>query len=221
MLARALTPRTRQLRIAAASLVGCEPAPGADVSLLVPGADAALVERSYSVGGGSASQGSIDVYVVLHAGGPGSDWAARAQVGDEVRFLRSPAPVIELDHRAQAHLFFGDETSVASAQALARAALAHAAPATAWFEVRAAEDQWPEDGLAAGATAHWVLRRDRRGAALVEALEAGPPLPKAATAYVTGETRLCSLLRAFLVRERAWAPERLRAFPYWKERQLS
>jgi NADPH-dependent ferric siderophore reductase len=65
--------------------------------------------------------GTFDLCVVLHGLGPGSRWAARCTVGDPVEISRCRALPIALDRSVEAHLFFGDETSIASAEALIRA----------------------------------------------------------------------------------------------------
>ena len=75
--------------------------------------------------------------------GPGSRWAARCAVGDPVEISRSQALPIALDRSTEAHLFFGDETSIASAEALIRALPAEAV-VLACFEVASTDRRWPE-----------------------------------------------------------------------------
>jgi NADPH-dependent ferric siderophore reductase len=219
-LVQTLTPRTRRVRIGAPSLAGCAFAPGADVALLVPAAGHDVEERRYSVARSSAADGTFDVAVVLHERGPGSRWAARCGVGDEIRFVRSPTTCVQLDREAGAHLFVGDETSVAAADSMARA-LPESSRIDSWFESESADDRWPDVELARSSGARWVPARGRRGAALLDALRTATLPEGDLTAYVTGETWLCSVVCAHLVRERGLPAPRIRAFPHWKERRLA
>ena len=213
-LLRDVTPRTRQVRIAAASLIGWDPEPGADLAVLLPVGGAASAERRYSIGDADPLQGSVDLFVVRHGRGPGSRWAERAREGDEVGFVRPSVPAIRPDEAAEAHLLLGDETSIALARAFARSPRGPAT--TAWFEVSGSEDRWPASELP-GVDARFLVRRAPPGAALAEQLEAAPPARRV-TAYVTGETRFCTTLVARLVRDLGWPRARVRAFPHWKER---
>ena len=89
------------------------------MAIQLPRGDGGADERHYSVWKSSA-QGTLDLCVVLHELGPGSRWAARCAVGDRVEISRSRAIPIALDRSVEAHLFLGDETSIAAADALIR-----------------------------------------------------------------------------------------------------
>src|SRR5262249_52812448 len=97
---------------------------------------------------------------------------------------------IALDRSVEAHLFLGDETSVASAEALTRAS----PPETlvlACFEVASMDHRWPDPELARPEKVRWVARAGRPGSALLSWL-AGQSLSStnSTTAYVTGEAWL-------------------------------
>src|SRR5213594_4444060 len=124
--ARLLCSRVRNITIAAEALAGVAFEPGADVTLRFPGAEGGAEERQYSVWRSNAQAGTLDVCVVLHELGPGSRWAGRCAVGDSVAILLSRALPIALDTSARAHVILGDETSIASAEALIRATPADA-----------------------------------------------------------------------------------------------
>src|SRR5215471_4166598 len=87
--ARLLSPRIRNITIAAESLAGFAFEPGADVAIRLPGGDGIADERHYSVWK-STAEGRVDLCVTLHGLGPGSRWAARCAVGDMVE-IRPPA----------------------------------------------------------------------------------------------------------------------------------
>jgi NADPH-dependent ferric siderophore reductase len=63
--------------------------------------------------------GSADFLVYLHGKGPGSEWAASSRAGDVCQVMR-PKDSIDFTSFTQPALFFGDETSLAAAQALSR-----------------------------------------------------------------------------------------------------
>ena len=98
--ARLLSPRVRNVTIAAESLAGFAFEPGADVAIRLPGGDRGTDERHYSVWK-STAEGTVDLCVVLHRLGPGSRWAARCAVGDPVEISCSSALPIALDRSVE------------------------------------------------------------------------------------------------------------------------
>jgi NADPH-dependent ferric siderophore reductase len=209
--------RFRHVRIAAPSLIGMTFEPGTEVLIRVPNGGSSE-ERRYSVWKSSAQTGTFEVCVVQHGLGPGSRWAGRCEAGDPVEFSRSAILPIAIDRSAQAHLFLGDETSIASTEAMI-GALPTQATLKACFEIGALEHRWPAAGLVRSDAVQWVARTGRSGLALVAWLGAQPlPLADSTTAYVTGEAWLCTLVHAHLVRDRGFRPGSVRAMPYWKER---
>ena len=162
--------------------------------------------------------GTVDLCVVLHGLGPGSRWAARCAVGDPVEIACSSALPIALDRSVETHLFFGDETSIASAEALIRALPAEAV-VLACFEVVSTDQRWPERELVRPEKVRWVNRAGRPGSALVSWLALQTlPSTNSTTAYVTGEAWLCAMVQAHLVRDRGFPAGAVRAMPYWKTR---
>jgi len=218
--ARLLSPRVRNVTIAAESLAGFAFEPGADVAIRLPRGDGTADERHYSVWK-STAEGKFDLCVVLHGLGPGSRWAARCVVGDPVEISRSRALPIALDRSVEAHLFFGDETSIASAEALIRA-LPTEAIVHACFEVASMNRRWPEPEVARPEVVRWVDRAGRPGSALVSWLARQRfPSANSATAYVTGEAWLCAMVHAHLVRDRGFPAGAVRVMPYWKAKSKS
>lgn len=212
-----VSSRWRHVTIAAESLAGVTFEPGAEVVLRVPNGGG-FEERHYSVWKSSAEAGTFEVCVVQHGLGPGSRWAGRCAAGDPVEFSRSATLPIAVDRSAQAHLFVGDETSIASAEALI-GALPAQAQVHACFEIDASECRWPPAELVRSDAVQWVPRTGRAGLALVAWLSAQPlPFADSTTAYVTGEAWSCTLIRAHLVRDRGFRAGSVRAMPYWKER---
>jgi NADPH-dependent ferric siderophore reductase len=213
--ARLLSPQIRSITIAADSLAGFVFEPGADVTIRLPGGDGGTDERHYSVWK-STAEGTVELCVVLHGLGPGSRWAALCAVGDPVEISCSRALPIALDRSAETHLFFGDETSIASADALIRA-LPVEAVVFACFEVASMDHRWPEPEVARPEDIRWVDRAGRPGSALVSWLARQSfPSVNSTTAYVTGEAWLCAMVYAHFVRDRGFPAGVVRAMPYWK-----
>jgi NADPH-dependent ferric siderophore reductase len=215
--ARYLAPEIRHVAIASGALSTSLPA-GAEVALRLPPENERFEERHYSVWRSDAAKGTLDVCVVLHGLGPGSRWAARCAAGDDLEISLPRALPIALDGSAREHVFLGDETSIASTDALMRA-LPAGAPRLACFELASPDRRWPDGELADPAAVRWLPSGARPGAALLAWLESARLPPSAeTTAYVTGEAWLCAAVQSRLVRERGFAPRSVRAHPYWKRR---
>jgi NADPH-dependent ferric siderophore reductase len=166
-------------------------------------------------------EGEFDVCVLLHGLGRGSRWAAQCAVGDPIEISRSHALPIALDRSAEAHLFFGDETSIASSDAMIRA-LPAAAVVFACFEISSMERRWPDPEVVRPEAVRWLDLTGRAGSALVSWLaRQSLPSAKSTTAYVTGEASLCATVYAHLVRDRGFRPSAVRAMPYWKSKSKS
>ena len=76
-----------------------------------------LTKRAYTPIGLDADAGSACFLFYLHGKGPGSEWAASARAGNICQVMR-PKDSIDFTNITEPALFFGDETSLASAQAL-------------------------------------------------------------------------------------------------------
>ena len=216
--ARDLSPGFRNVTIVSAALAGSAFTPGADVVIRLPVADGRGNERRYSVWKSSSDPGSFDVCVTQHGLGPGSRWAAGCAAGDPIEFARSPALPIAADHSAAAHVLLGDETSIASADALIRN-LPIEAVVLACFELASSELRWPAPELVRPDTVQWVERAGRPGAALLARLEElSIPAADRTTVYVTGEAWLCAMVHSHFVRTRRFRADAVRAMPYWKMR---
>jgi NADPH-dependent ferric siderophore reductase len=213
--ARLLSPGIRNITIAAESLAGFVFEPGADVAIQLPGGDGGTEERHYSVWK-STAEGKFDLCVTLHGLGPGSRWAGGCAAGDPIEISRSRALPIALDRSVEAHLFLGDETSIASAEALTRA-LPPEAVVVACFEVASMDNRWPDPELARPEKVWWVARGGRPGSALLSWLaRQSLSSTNSTTAYVTGEAWLCAMVHSHLVRDRGLPAGAVRAMPYWK-----
>jgi NADPH-dependent ferric siderophore reductase len=213
--ARDHAPRIRH-RTLAAELAGA--APASEAAVRFPSADGKTEERHYSIWKRDAGAGTFDLCVTLHGNGPGSRWARACREGDAVEVSVSRALPVELFAEAGEHVFLGDETSIATADALMRA-LPDGARARAIFEMADPAHRWPDAEIARPADVAWIAREGRPGASL--AAFAGAlrlPDPERAAAYVTGEAWLCASVAAALVKGAGLPPHHVRALPFWKRR---
>jgi NADPH-dependent ferric siderophore reductase len=206
--ARLLAPRVRNLTIASDEAVE----PAHDVLLHLPTGEG----RRYSVWRHEGT--TFDLCINLHGRGPGSRWAESCAIGDSIDYERSRAPSMALDLNAAAHVFLGDETSIASAEALIRN-VERATSVRLRFEIPSEASRWPDDLLERSGSVTWLFRSGRPGARLLEELKRDPPaLPERAALYVTGDAWLCAMVHRHWVHELRRPPALVRALPFWRWR---
>ncbi|MFC8295667.1 siderophore-interacting protein [Streptomyces sp. NPDC057242] len=171
--------------------------------------------RTYTVRAWDPERRELTIDFVVHGDeGLAGPWAARAEVGDTVRFL-GPGGGYAPDEAADWHLLAGDESALpAIAAALER--LPAGARAHAFVEIAdAAEEQKLE--TAAGVDVTWLHRGDRPvGEALVEAVRALEFPAGDVHAFVHGEAGFVKELRRHLRLEREVPRERLSISGYWR-----
>lgn len=216
--ARHLARGIRHITLAAPSLAAAPPPPGAETALRFPADDGSLEERHYSIWKSDPVASTLDLCVVLHRLGPGSRWAERCAAGDALELEVSRTLPIPLASSAGLHLFLGDETSIATADALLRV-LPSGARGRACFEIASPDNRWPDEALADPAAVEWTERDGRPGMGLLSWLgRQSFPDDGQRAAYVTGETWLCTAVHSRLVHDLGFAPRAVRALPFWKRR---
>jgi len=75
--------------------------------------------RNYTVSAIDVDKGTIEIIIHLHGNGPGSDFFHQLLIGDEVQMSTARGLKQYYASNSQ-HVFFGDETSLATAVSLAR-----------------------------------------------------------------------------------------------------
>jgi NADPH-dependent ferric siderophore reductase len=183
--------------------------PAQDVELLLRDASGRRVKRRYTIRHTRPERGELDLDVLLHGAGPGSDWGAAAAPGDVVEF-QGPRGKLEL-YPAAWHLLIGDESAIPAIASISEA-LPAAEPALAVIEVEDDGDRVP-----VRAATSWLPRRGTApgGADLLTAAVAQLSLPDAAgRAYLLGETRAMVALRA-QVEARGVAHDAVFVKGYW------
>ncbi|MFV2119256.1 siderophore-interacting protein [Streptomyces sp. Act-28] len=177
--------------------------------------DRGPAQRTYTVRAWDPAQRELTVDFVVHGDeGLAGPWAARARVGETVRFL-GPGGGYAPDPEADWHLLVGDESAL-PAIAAALEGLPDGAVAHAFIEVGGPDDELKIDAPA-GAEIHWLPRRGRPvGEALVEAVR-NLEFPEGAVhAFVHGEAGAVRELRRYLRKDRGIPLERLSISGYWR-----
>jgi len=209
--ARQLTPRMRRVTLQSDSMLGVATRPAQDVELFLRADGGRRVKRRYTIRYARQDAGELDLDVLVHGHGPGSNWGATVAAGDAVDF-QGPRGKLELT-AADWHLLAGDESAL-PAIAVVCEALPAGEQALAMIEVGDASD---ELALAASAQVHWVHRGVSAVGTpdlLVAAIEEFGTPPGNGHAYLMGETRSMVALRAVL-EARGIAHEAIFVKGYW------
>lgn len=110
----ALNGHFRLVTVAGPALIGEIWSPGQKVQFHLGN----LVTRTYTPTAWNSDKGIAQFVMFLHGKGPGSDWAASLQKGNPCQFI-GPRSSLNFADIKGSSLFFGDETSIGAAQALA------------------------------------------------------------------------------------------------------
>ncbi|MEU0670008.1 siderophore-interacting protein [Streptomyces lavendulocolor] len=171
--------------------------------------------RTYTVRAWDAAQRELTVDFVVHGDeGLAGPWAARARVGDTVRFL-GPGGGYAPDPAAAWHLLVGDESALpaiaASLERLPEDAVGHAL-----IEVESPDDE-QKVAVPPGVEVRWLHRGGHPvGEALLAAVEGLDFPPGDVHAFVHGEAGFVKDLRRHLRLERQVPRERLSISGYWR-----
>jgi len=195
---------------------------GNDVMVLVPGADATLVRRRYSVRAVDADADTLTLWISTTHQGPATHWAQTVEPGDRVDVV-GPRGKIPLDPVADWHLFVGD---VSALGVFYRMAQSIEVPGRAIFVVEVDD---PADVLtttfddALGVTAIFVDRDGRSHddpTGILGALAAFATPPDEGHAYLFGEFHVMRAAKAAL-RDRGLAPEQISLKAFYRVGQAN
>lgn len=190
--AASITPRLRRVTVQSDTIRGVEIRPAQDVELHLRESTGRRVKRRYTIRHARPDTGELDLDVVLHGEGPGAEWGASAQPGDEVDF-QGPRGKLELRPAAE-HLLIGDESALPAIAAIAES-LPPGEHATCLLEVRDGADE-----LAVAGDVHWLHRGTKPAGTpdLLLPAAAAVPVQDGMRAYLLGETRSMVAVRANL-----------------------
>jgi NADPH-dependent ferric siderophore reductase len=156
----------------------------------------------------------LDVDVVVHDGGPLSEWAQSAGPGDAAA-VSGPGRGYTVDTDAPAFLLAGDETAIPAISQLL-AAMPPSTPVQVHIEIAR-----PDARLAlpdrANTTVDWyhLPRRASAGSALVDAMRDVSFDPRARI-WIAGEAAAMQAIRRHLFQERGVARAQATVRGYWK-----
>ncbi|MEV0262310.1 siderophore-interacting protein [Streptomyces sp. NPDC050617] len=208
---RQLTPRMVRLTLGGPSLTGLTPRPAQDIEVLLTDATGAPIKRRYTIRHARPQSGEWDIDAVIHAGaGPGSAWAATAQIGSRVELV-GPRGKLQL-RPAEGHLFIGDEASSPAIAALAEA-LPDDQVTAAVVETQSEADRLP----VAADHVRWIERGPAAAgdpALLLAAVDQELQEARFEQVYILAEAHTTGALRE-LVHAAGVAPDRVFAKGYW------
>jgi NADPH-dependent ferric siderophore reductase len=178
---RQLSPRIQQVTFEGADLADfLWPGPAAHLKLVfpepgqhtvpLPEPDVRPTSRTYTPRRFDAATHRLDIDFVLHGAGPGSNWAARAAVGDQL-VMMGPARGYDIDTDATWYVIAADESALPATETLLEA-LPPKTSASVLVEVASADEIRPLAGISS-ADVWWLTRqadRHRPGSALLGAL---------------------------------------------------
>lgn len=174
------------------------------------------LRRRYTVRSFSPTRGELTVDVVVHDGGPGGRWAAKAGPGDVLPFT-GPGGGFLPDPGADHHLFGGDESAL-PAIAASLEAMPQTARGTALLVVDG-PDHEIDLSHPPGIEVRWLHRNghERTDARLLpDAVAALPELRGRVVAFVHGEAEEVREVRRHLLGDRGIARADLSCSPYWR-----
>lgn len=197
------------------------PEPGADLVIpawngnefLMPDGNRPLL-RTLTPSRPAPGAHDLDLDIVLHEGGPLSEWAVRAGPGDPVA-VSGPGRGHPIDRGATGYVIVGDESAIpAIAQILDD--LPMAVPSVTHVEIGS-----PDAALAlprrARGSIDWHLAKpdEAPGARLIEALR-DTRLARGNTVWAAGEAAAMQRIRRHLADDRGWPRNATTVRGYWK-----
>ncbi|MCK1788851.1 siderophore-interacting protein [Pseudomonas violetae] len=217
-----VTPRLRRIVVTGVSLFDFpEGRPGQWVKLFLEAGNGGVpVGRAYSILEWDAQRRRMTFDIAIHCGGPMSQWAANARIGDRLSLSGPRGGLAENNPRSWL-LLAGDESALAAIQAI----MAQTIPEKelhVFIEVSTERDiiEIPE---LPNAEIRWVLRDSEHPevySTLYEAIRCSPLPNQPGAAWVAGESGAVKKIRQHLLRERGFNAENLQAAGFWKKGEV-
>jgi NADPH-dependent ferric siderophore reductase len=165
-----------------------------------------------------AKQGELWIDFFLHEGGPATDWAARASVGQTLQIAGPKGSSIIAPNGIDVHLLIGDETAL---PAISRR-LEELPPSAHALVVSEVDASTERPRLESQAAVHfvWVVRSHLPGPpaqAIIEALNHLELPPSRCFAWVACESRSARAIRAYLRDDRGFDRKWIKAAGYWQQ----
>jgi NADPH-dependent ferric siderophore reductase len=182
------------------------------------GAGMAPAMRDFTPRRFQAEPGELWIDFFLHEGGPATDWAARASVGQTLQIAGPKGSSIIAPEGIDMHLLIGDETAL---PAISRRLeeLPPTARAVVVIEVEAGAER-PGLDSHPGVRIVWVGRDRVNGQtehSIIDALRNLDLAPGRCFAWVACESRSARAIRAYLRDDRGFDKRWIKAAGYWQQ----
>lgn len=228
-----LTPRMRRIVLGGSELEGLRiDEPAASVRLLLPVRPGELVMPTWTGNQFELPDGErapirtftprfldtealeLTIDIVMHDVGAASDWARRAEVGDEVA-VSGPGRGYDIDARASAYLLAGDETAIPAISQLLEV-LPVDKPCDVHVEIGSPEARLDLPSHPSAEVSWHELDPDQQpGDALLAAVETMADVPE--VVWAAGEAAGVQRLRKHLFDDRGMTRSAATVRGYWKQ----
>ncbi|EPJ79831.1 hypothetical protein IV02_24140 [Pseudomonas syringae] len=217
-----VSPRLRRIVVAGVSLFDYpDGRPGHWVKLFLEGSNEGVpVGRAYSVREWDAESRRMTFDIALHCGGPMSQWAANARVGDRLSLSGPRGGLVENNARSWL-LLAGDESALAAIQAIMARTTAEK-ELYVFIEV-SSESEILEFPARPNAVVRWLLRdaeNPETASTMYEAIRCSSLPNQSGGAWVAGESGVVKKIRQHLLRERGFNAEDVQAAGFWKKGEV-
>jgi NADPH-dependent ferric siderophore reductase len=217
-----VSPRLRRIVVTGVSLFDFpEGRPGHWVKLfLEANKDRVPVGRAFTILEWDAERRRMTFDIALHCGGPVSQWAANARVGDRLSISGPRGGLVENNPRSWL-LLAGDESALASIQAI----MAQSTPEKelyVFIEV-SGESDIIEFPARPNSVIRWLLRDSENpetSSTMYEAIRCSPLPNQSGGAWVAGESGVVKKIRQHLLRERGFNADDVQAAGFWKKGEV-
>ncbi|WP_397453178.1 siderophore-interacting protein [Pseudomonas sp. NA-150] len=217
-----VSPRLRRIVVTGVSLFDFpEGRPGHWVKLFLEASNNGVpVGRAYSILEWDAESRRMTFDMALHCGGPMSQWAANARIGDRLSICGPRGGLVENNTRSWL-LLAGDESALAAIQAI----MAQSTPEKelhVFIEV-SRESEIIEIPARPNSVIQWLLRDSENpetSSTMYEAIRCSPLPNQSGGAWVAGESGVVKKIRQHLLRERGFNAEDVQAAGFWKKGEV-
>ena len=217
-----VSPRLRRIVVTGVTLFDYpDGRPGHWVKLLLEGSNEGdPAGRAYSVREWDAEHRRMTFDIALHCGGPMSQWAANARVGDRLSISAPRGGLVE-NNPGGWLLLAGDESALAAIQAI-MARITPEKELHVFIEV-SRESEIFEFPARANTLIRWLFRDSENpetSSTLYEAIRCSSLPNQSGGAWVAGESGVVKKIRQHLLRERGFKAEDVQAAGFWKKGEV-
>jgi len=217
--AQRITPHMQRLTFHGAGLRDFpDEHPAQWVKVILPGRNGGVQSnRAYTIRRFVRSSGFMEIDFALHGdGGPLSNWAATAMIGEEIE-LAGPRPGHRIDFAVRQYLLIGDPTSLPAISAILEA-LPFSMDARVFVEVAGPEEEQALDSYAKTDICwlHSGLELPGTSGQLELTIQSMAPDLDDCQVWLAGESFMVRAIRTYLLTDRGLNPSRIDSKGYWK-----